>query len=284
MSTWNHTTVQSTFVKDLRRTLRLSSAFVTIMPKVFLAYGMWFWAEICMQLFTMLVFVYFWKAIYSNSGQASISGLTLAQTLGYMLLTRILGPSLESRMIFNFGYAIREGLIAVELLRPVDYQGRSYIEQFAMTGMNLLTKLPLILVAVLFFGLRLPSDPMVWGAFAVSFFLAHAVSFCFDWLFASLAFYSTETWGLGVVREAVSLLFSGALLPLVMLPGWLQAVTNVLPFSKIIYIPVALLSGILPPAEAPVLWLEQALWLVGLLVASRWFFNYSVRKITVQGG
>ncbi len=269
---------------SLRRTLRLSAAFLTIVPKVFLAYGMWFWAEIVMQLFTMLVFVYFWRAIYSNSAQATISGLTLAQTLGYMLWTRILGPTLETRQIFNFGYAIREGLIAVELLRPVDYQGRSYLEQLAMTGMNLLTKLPLVVVAMVFFGLRPPASLAVWGAFALSFFLAQAVSFCFDWLYACLAFYSTETWGLGVVREAVSLLFSGALLPLAMFPDWLQRISDFLPFSKIIYTPVALLSGILPLSEAPQLWLAQISWLVGLLLASRWFFNFSVRKITVQGG
>ncbi len=275
---------QNGLFSSIRRTLRLSATLLSITPKIFLAYGMWFWAEIVMQLFTMLIFVYFWRAIYSNSGQNVLSGLSLTQTLNYMLLTRIIGSTLDSYMIFNFGSAIREGNIANELLRPVDFQGRSYLEQLAMSAMKLLVRLPLAVVAILFFGLRLPSDPAVWAAFGVAYLLAHGVSFCFEWLFACLAFYSTETWGLGVVREAVGLLFSGALLPLAMMPGWLQALTAVLPFSKIIYTPVALFAGILPPERAWGLWLEQGAWLVGLLVASRLFFNYSVRKITVQGG
>ena len=69
-----------------------------------------------------------------------------------------------------------------------------------------------------------------------------------------------------------------------MFPGWLQTITNFLPFAQVVYTPIALLSGILPPEQAPRLWVIQLAWAAGLLVASRLFFNFSVRKITVQGG
>ncbi len=65
----------------LRPTLRLSGAFFSLAPKVFLAYSAWFWAEIFMQIITMLIFLYFWRAVYANAGQATISGLGLEQTL-----------------------------------------------------------------------------------------------------------------------------------------------------------------------------------------------------------
>lgn len=271
-------------VYKLRPTIRLSGAYFLMGPKVFLAYSAWFWAEMFMQIITMLIFLYFWRAVYANAGQATISGLSLEQTLTYILLARIISPVLETRMIFDFGYLIREGMIAIELLRPVDYQWRTYIERLALVPTLLVTKLPLVVIALLFFDMRLPTDPAAWGAFAVALMLGHAVLFCFDWLYACLAFYSTETWGIGVVREAVALLFSGTLLPLAMFPGWLQTITNFLPFAQVVYTPIALLSGILPPEQAPQLWLIQLAWAAGLLVASRLFFNFSVRKITVQGG
>jgi ABC-2 type transport system permease protein len=272
------------FAYSFRPTLRLSQTFFAMTPKVFLAYSAWVWTEMALQIFAMLIFLYFWRAIYANAGQETLSGLELGQTLSYVLLARIIGPALESGMIFNFGSVIREGMIGIELLRPVDYQWRSYLEQTAFMMMQLLVKTPLILIALLFFGLHLPTDPAVWGAFIVALLLGHAVLFCFDWLYACLAFYSTETWGLGVVREAVALLFSGALLPLVMFPDWLRSITNMLPFAQVIYTPIALLSGILPPSQAPALWLTQLAWAAGLLLASRLFFNFSVRKVTVQGG
>jgi ABC-2 type transport system permease protein len=52
----------------------------------------------------------------------------------------------------------------------------------------------------------------------------------------------------------------------------------------VIAVPVSLLSGITPLAEAPRLWLIQLSWLLGLLLASRTVFSVALRKVTVQGG
>jgi ABC-2 type transport system permease protein len=110
------------------------------------------------------------------------------------------------------------------------------------------------------------------------------VVFCFDWLFACLAFYTTETWGLGMVRQSIGVFFSGALIPLALMPEWLRSVCQGLPFVQALYVPVSLLSGITPLSEAPRLWLGQLAWLAGLLVASRAVFRIAIRKVTVQGG
>jgi ABC-2 type transport system permease protein len=114
--------------------------------------------------------------------------------------------------------------------------------------------------------------------------LGNSVVFFFDYLFACLAFSSTETWGLSVVRVGAAAFFSGALVPLTMMPGWLQAVANALPFAQALYAPVAVLGGIVPLAEAPRVWAVQLVWLAVLFVLSRLVFRVAVRKITVQGG
>jgi ABC-2 type transport system permease protein len=103
-------------------------------------------------------------------------------------------------------------------------------------------------------------------------------------MFACLAFYVTETWGLSVVRVAAGSFFSGAIMPLVMMPGWLQNLAASLPFAQAMAVPVSFLSGISTFAEAPRVWAIQIVWLLGLLVLSRMVFNVAVRKVTVQGG
>lgn len=105
-----------------------------------------------------------------------------------------------------------------------------------------------------------------------------------QWIFSCLAFYSTETWGLGVVRVAVVTFFSGAIVPLQMMPDWLRAMANALPFAQSVYVPVSFLSGVTPVSAAPQAWLIQLAWLIGLGVISRLVFKRSVRKVTVQGG
>jgi ABC-2 type transport system permease protein len=94
----------------------------------------------------------------------------------------------------------------------------------------------------------------------------------------------TETWGLSVVRVGAGSFFSGALVPLVMMPGWLQNVVAAMPFAQALAVPISFLSGIATLADAPRIWLIQLVWLVSMLVLSRAVFNLAVRKVTVQGG
>ena len=101
-------------------------------------------------------------------------------------------------------------------MRPVDFQLRSYVEELASLLIFLAQKIPLVILAWLLFGLQLPADPALWGCFLISLLLGQALLFCFDWAFACIAFYSTETWGLSVVRVGVAAFFSGSLLPLQM--------------------------------------------------------------------
>ncbi len=264
------------------------AAIGIMMPKTLMAYSLWFWMEMAVQLMAMIIFVYFWRAVYAShiaAGEGElISGLTLQQTIDYILLAQLLFPLMQTGTLFDFGYLIREGMIGMELLRPLDFQTRYYAENLTRLIFNMLLKIPLLLVGVVFLGMRLTLDPRVWIVFFISMLLGHAVIFYFQWFFAGLAFYTTETWGLSVVYEAVMSVFSGALLPLMMFPAWLQSIAYAMPFAQAISIPVSLLSGVIPLSQAPRLWLVQLVWLAGTLVVSRLFFNFCMRKVTVQGG
>lgn len=269
-------------IQSLRRNLSIYSAIAATAAKTRLAYNMWVWADFVVTFVSMIVFVYFWRAVYE--GTASIGGLVLSQTITYILLARLLSPLVETRTIFFFGFMIRQGQIAVELTRPLDFQLRIMTESFAEILVFLVQRLPLFLIAWLFFGMRLPTDPVVWLVFFVSLLIGQFIIFLFDWMFACLAFYVTETWGLSVVRVGAGSFFSGALVPLVMMPGWLQKVAGAMPFAQALSVPVSFLSGISSLADAPRIWLIQIIWLIVLFILSRLVFSVAVRKVTVQGG
>lgn len=266
----------------LKSKWRVYGALAAMEPKLFLAYRIWVWMEFIVQIVAMTIFVYFWRAVYQNAN--TLSGLSLMQTLNYVLLAQILAPVMATRLIFTMGYGMREGMIGIELLRPVDFQARYYVESLTDVVVALITKLPLLLLGVLIFGVHLPADVLTWAVFAVSLFLGFTVIFFFDWILACLAFYTTEVWGWSYLRYGLGLFFSGALVPLDMMPDWLRSLTLALPFAQSLYVPVSLLSGITPLAGAPRLWLVQILWLVGMAVASRLVFQRAIRAVTVQGG
>lgn len=269
-------------INTLRRKASIYAAFAAVVPKTFLAYTIWVWMDFAVQIVWLTVMSSFWRAVYAD--QVMLGGLSLDQMINYILLAQIFSALLGGDALFYFGHMVREGTVVIELLRPIDFQGRMYAESLARSATVLALKLPLLLVAVLAFGLRLPLDPLVWLSFLLALLLGNAVLFCFDWIFGCAAFYSTEVWGLGVVHEGMAIFFSGALVPLAMMPGWLRGVADALPFAQALAAPVGLLSGLTPLSRAPQILITQLIWLAGLLLLSRLVFRLAVRRVTVQGG
>lgn len=267
----------------LRRGWRVYGGIAAIVPKMFMAYSIWVWMELFVNIIAVVIFVAFWQAVFAST--ATIGGLTLDQTLNYILLAQIFGEAAHvSNAIYDIGAGLREGQIAAALLRPLDYQTAMYIQNVVQLGIELLLKIPLALFIWIVYGLDLPSNPAVWLAFIFSLILGHAVMFCFDWIIGCTAFYSTEIWGMSVVRYSVGMFFSGALIPLTMMPEWLRNIALILPFSQAVYLPVSILSGITPVSDMPRIWAMQIVVLVALILFSRFVFKRALRVITVQGG
>ena len=269
-------------VQSLRRQLNIYAAFAVLTPKLQLAYSAWVWTEFVAQVITMTIFVFFWRAVYANTD--SLNGLGLQQTINYILLAQIIAPLIQARVVFQFGFLIQSGQVAVELTRPVDFQFRNLVEALAGLVAYAIQKIPLFFIAVIFFGLQLPTNPAIWLAFTLTLVLGCIVTFYFDWMFGCLAFYTTETWGLSVVRNGIATFFSGYLIPIAMMPTWLQQIASALPFAQGVYVPVSLLSGIVSLNDLPQILLIQIAWLIGLMILSRFMFNIAIRKVTVQGG
>jgi ABC-2 type transport system permease protein len=257
-------------------------AVLGMLPKVFMAYQLWFWIGLVLNVIGMTVMVFFWRGVYGQS--ADIAGLTITQTITYILLVQVFSPLADMDLIFDFGYNMREGAIIHQLLRPISFQGMYYAQNMGSLLTRLILQLPIALVATLAFGLRWPSDPAAWGAFAVSAVLGYTTLFFFHWCIACLTFYTTEVWGLGVLIFGMSLFLSGGLVPVVMMPEWLRTLVLAIPFAQSVAVPINLLTGITPLADVWRVWGSQLLWLAGMWAVSNLIFRLSVRKVTVQGG
>jgi ABC-2 type transport system permease protein len=271
-----------TYADRVARQAGAYAALAAMVPKMALVYNWTTWLRILQNLVGMTAFVYFWRAVYA--GTASIAGLSLGTTLTYILLARVFEPLADLDLLMEFGWGLREGGLAMQLVRPVDMQLAYYAQCLGGLTLAIGRQVPAMLLATFAFDLRWPSDPSVWAVFILSALLGRSVMFCFDWILGCLTFYTTEVWGLWVAVQAAGLFLTGALLPLDVMPDWLRVIVQSTPFAQAIYVPVSLLSGLTPLSEAPRLLLGQLARLLGLLVVSRLFFRVAVRRITVQGG
>lgn len=270
-------------IRQATQTGRAYGAMAAMMPKLFLAYQFQIWFNVAMEIITLVITVAFWRAVFA--GQATVGGLTAVQTLNYVMLARIFHDgAYATSMLREFGGLMREGGIQISLLRPLDFQGSMYLQKLVLLCINFLMRFPLAFIAWLLFGLRLPADPIIWAAAAVTMLLGFTVMFGFDWILACAAFYTTDAWGLATARQGLVLFFSGMLLPLAIMPEWLRTIAAALPFSQAVYLPVSVLSGLTHLNELPRVWLLQLGYLAALLPLSRLVFRRAVRVVTVQGG
>ncbi|MGW4646029.1 ABC transporter permease [Kitasatospora sp. NPDC004289] len=179
----------------------------------------------------------------------------------------------------------RTGDIAVDLYRPVDFMGWWLATDLGRAGFQLLGRgLAPTAIGALAFGFALPVSPLVWAAFLLSVLLAVVVSFGLRFLVALTGFWLHDSEGIRSVMVVVAMFFSGALLPVVVYPGWLGTLATVLPWSGMVQIPT---DVILERRTGTALFTGlafQLAWAVGLLALGRGVQLLATRKVVVQGG
>jgi ABC-2 type transport system permease protein len=264
------------------RTVRRYAPFGILQVQYALAYNAWFWVELLRSVIAMLIMVAFWKAIYAD--QATLSGLALSSTLSYVVLARALGNANASAVYWWIAQHIGNGELELQLLRPVDFQMMHLWRDACGWGLGLLRALPALLIGVLVFGARLPTTWEAYAAFLLTFFLGAVSLYFLEFMVGCLVFYTTEVWGLSILREGIALFFSGALIPLDLLPEGFRTVATFTPFAQALYIPISFLSGVRQPDRLLEVVLLQLGTIAVLLLLSRWLFARAVKSLTVQGG
>ena len=222
-----------------------------------------------------------WRAIYS--GHQMVAGTDVRTAVGYVVLGLTIAGVLNTSPFWSIESRVREGLIGVDLLRPIGLLTQNLAFQ---TG-HVIAGLPSIAVGLvtglLVGGLAPPSGPGAGVGFAVSLVLAFGVSQLITLLMSLTSFWTLEVGGLTMSFYVVRTFLSGAVLPLWFMPGWLQGIAAVLPFQAAGYTPLAIYFG-RPPGGLWVALGVQALWilLLGGLCALLW--SQARNRVVVQGG
>ncbi len=271
-------------IRPLLLNLRRYWHFSLAVPKQLLTYRMRFWLDLFIQILSLTIFLSFWRAVYTD--RAELSGVTLQQLVNYLLLTQIFLRCLQSgnQIILTFGRLMAEGSLSTELVRPLDLQLGMFAQTIAAVATDLLFKLPLLALAVTVFGLDIAVDPLQCALCLLLLLLGMVALFLFDWMLACLVFYTTEAWGLGLVRYAVAAFFGGVFVPVRLMPEWLAAIALHLPFSQALYVPISFLVGFAPMEQAWQSVATQLAWIAVLLPLSRLVFRESLKHAVIQGG
>jgi ABC-2 type transport system permease protein len=234
-------------------------------------------------IFTASIIMMVWWSVYENGAP---KGAPAREVLfPYLLLAFCLNFSMSVNSEFRVAQRIRMGLIATDLLKPVDFQAAQLMQSLSDSLFNAFLILPVFLAGRFFLGAALaPASPAALGFFTAGAVLGFLIQFGVVFFFVQGIFFTLNNYGIQVARGALHATFSGLSAPLVMFPETLRRVGEALPFQYILYKPVLLYQGAL---TGPAAWRtlgEQALWAAILILAGRRLFSRIVHSLEVQGG
>jgi ABC-2 type transport system permease protein len=245
-----------------------------------MAYRGDFYTTLLGMLLRITIYYFLWQVV-----AASGPGVNAGQLTTYSILGLILARGLDSRASITLGRALKDGSIAIYLLRPVDLQltllAQSLGENLNRLG---LYGLPVFAAACLFFPVQAPASVGQALLFLASTAGGALIGGAFSYLMGVLTFWTTNDWGLTVFKGVMINALSGALVPLSLLPGGLRAALAWLPFQAMINQPIQVYLGQVTPLQAAQGIAIQLAWAAGLSLLARWLTRRATNTLTFQGG
>jgi ABC-2 type transport system permease protein len=179
---------------------------------------------------------------------------------------------------------IRTGDVIVDLQRPYDHQAWWAGVSYGKAAYYVVFRgVPPFVVGALVFHLRLPSA-LDAVAFVVSVALAVGVAFGWRYLLQLTAFWLLDVRGANQLGWLAAQFLSGAFLPIVFFPDWLETLCRALPFASMLQLPVEVWLGRYDASELWGVLAIQVAWGAALVLAGRSVMRRAVRRVVVQGG
>lgn len=234
----------------------------------------------------LAVTYYLWKAIYGNSPDMILNGFTLNEMIIYILVSFLTILMTSADIVYDISREVKDGTIAINLIRPVSYEKRMMFQCFGM----LMYYFVVIFIAaftvinILFYSYQGTISITNILLYLLSTILGALINFYFSYAFGLLSFKITNMWGLSFIMMAIVQLLSGALIPIAFFPSMIQRFIELLPFSSLIYTPTMIYLGKITGIELVKALSLQIIWIIILAAVAKLMWNAMVKRLTILGG
>lgn len=281
-------TIQEVIMETLKRSLGVYVPFAKSEIQRALAYRLSFLGGILGNVLQILIACYLWTAIFASTTATSLNGFTKNDMIIYIIFSTLTAMTIGGGTEWIIGGEVQSGEIAINLIRPINYQARLLSQAFGRITWQFTTVFVPIWVGLTIFQYftsgKLPPHIGTIFIYFVSLFFSFIIWFFFNFCFGLLSFYVTYIWGLNVLKNAVVRFVSGFVIPIVFFPVWFQRIITFLPFASTNYTPVMIYLNKYSASETLKVLLIQVLWIIILYVCSVFFWRKATKKLTIMGG
>jgi ABC-2 type transport system permease protein len=229
-----------------------------------------------------VIYLVVWSTIAKSQG-GSVDGYTPGDFAAYYIVWTLVRNMNIVFTPYGWEERIREGKLSGDLLRPV-HPIHYDIAWFAgWKFVMIVLWLPIAAVLALLFHPTLSPDALDIVVFCVAIWGAYLIRTMNLWALGLVSLWTTRVSALYETYFVVELLFSGRLVPLALMPLWMQRVAGFLPFKWTFGFPIEALVGNLPTSQLLFGLGMQVFWTVvgALMVAIIW--KRGVRKYSAVG-
>ena len=230
-----------------------------------------------------VIYLAVWSAAARAQG-GEIGGFGPREFAAYYLVLTLVNQITQGWHMWEFQYRVQQGQFAFLLLRPVHPIHGDLAENLAHKLVMQVALLPMLGALALVFEPRFAVEPWALALFLPALALAFALRFVVEWTLALACFWTTRIQAVNQAYFAVLFFLSGRVAPLALLPDWMRALADALPFRFMIAFPVELGLGKLSRAESLEGLAFQTVWLAAgsLLLAALW--PRALRRFGSVGG
>jgi len=231
-----------------------------------------------------LIMLVLWTAVASD---APIGRYGEAEFVAYFLATFIVRQLTGSWAAWEMNMDVRQGTLAMRLLRPVHPLVTYTIENIAALPMRLAVSVPVAVIALFTVGRdQITRDPTLWLLAGGALLGGWLITVLVNLFIGCLAFFLESSTHVMDVYLAAFFVMSGYTVPIDVFPPVVRRIADALPFRYQIGLPVELVTAAYDGRHAAAWEMLGRQWLfVALLLAVTAFaWKRGVRRFAAYGG
>lgn len=229
-----------------------------------------------------LVMLALWTAVAQG---APVGRYGEPQFIAYFLATFIVRQIASSWAFYEMNFEVRDGTLAMRLLRPVHPLWAYTAESLASMPLRALVAVPVAAIALFVVGKdAVTHDAGLWALWSLSIVGAWLITLFVNFVVGCTAFFAESSMKFMDAWIVFFFVLSGYLIPIDLFPPRLRAVVDWLPFRYQIGLPVEIMTGAHTAAETLPLLARQWMWVAIGLWATSVMWRRGLRQFAAYGG
>jgi ABC-2 type transport system permease protein len=229
-----------------------------------------------------LIMLALWSAV---AREAPVGRFAQSDFVAYFLATFIVRQLTGAWVAWEMNYEVRQGTLAMRLLRPLHPFLTYATENLAALPMRMIVAIPVAAIGLAWVGSgKITKDPVLWLIWCAAMLGGWLITFLANLVIGCLALFIDSSEKFMGIWLAFFFVFSGYLVPIELFPRGVKLLAEWLPFQYQIGFPVQLMTSALGRGDALQMLARQWGWVALLVGLTSLLWRGGLRRFAAYGG